>query len=111
VGDLQSVTTTLDVPEAMTLTNASVDLDIPHTWKGDLLVTLVAPSGKEVVLHNRTGGSTDNVSGSFDLSEALKGESAKGTWTLRVEDKARQDVGTLKSWALNLKGTSLPAAE
>ncbi|HZN92131.1 MAG TPA: S8 family serine peptidase [Myxococcales bacterium] len=111
IGDLQTVSSTIDVPENMSLTNASVDLNIPHTWKGDLVVTLVAPSGKEVVLHNRTGGSADNVAGNFDVSEALKGESAKGTWTLRISDKARQDVGTLKDWALNLKGTALSASE
>ncbi|HVE87808.1 MAG TPA: S8 family serine peptidase, partial [Myxococcales bacterium] len=106
VGDLQTVTSTLDVPESINLQSATVDLNIAHTWKGDLLVTLVAPSGKEITLHNRTGGSTDDVAGTFDVSEALKGENSKGTWTLRVSDQARQDVGTLKSWALNLKGTA-----
>ncbi|HEY8208547.1 MAG TPA: S8 family serine peptidase [Myxococcaceae bacterium] len=106
IGDLQTVTSTLDVPEAMKLTNATVDLDIGHTWRGDLVVSLIAPSGKEIVLANKEGGSADNVTGSFDVSEALKGESAQGTWTLKVADTARQDVGTLKSWSLNLKGTA-----
>lgn len=107
IGDLQTVTSTVDVPEAINLQSATVEVDIPHTWQGDLQVTLVAPSGKEVVLHNRSGGSTDDVKGTFDVSEALKGENAKGTWTLRVKDEARLDEGVLKSWALNLKGTAI----
>src|SRR5207237_8995680 len=30
-----------------------VDLDIDHTYRGDLVVKLTSPSGKEVVLSNR----------------------------------------------------------
>lgn len=103
IADLSTVTSTIDVEEDLALASATLDLNIAHTWRGDLKVTLVAPSGKEVVVHDRKGSSTDDVTGSFDLSEALKGESAKGTWTLKVEDKARRDVGTLKDWTLTLK--------
>jgi len=110
IEDLKSTASTVDVPEKMTLTGATVDLDIDHTWRGDLVVSLVAPSGKEVVLSNKQGGSADNIKGTFDVSEALKGESAQGTWTLKVADTARQDVGTLNGWALNLKGTAVQSA-
>ncbi len=104
ISDLQTVTSTLEVGEDVTLDEVSLDLNIPHTWSGDLKVSLVSPSGKEVVVQDRQGGSKDDVTGSFDLSEAFKGEEAKGTWTLKVEDKAKRDTGTLQSWGLNLKG-------
>ena len=41
--------------------NASVTVTIVHTYKGDLKVDLVAPDGSLYNIHNRTGGSADNV--------------------------------------------------
>jgi len=32
-----------------------------HTFIGNLIVTLVAPDGTTYLLHNRTGGGTDNI--------------------------------------------------
>ncbi|HYV44398.1 MAG TPA: proprotein convertase P-domain-containing protein, partial [Myxococcaceae bacterium] len=80
-----------------------LDLDIDHTYRGDLVVKLTSPSGKEYVVSNREGGSEDNIKGSFDLSDAFENEPVKGEWKLSVEDKAAQDVGTLNSWKLHFK--------
>ncbi|MGW6554426.1 M4 family metallopeptidase, partial [Streptomyces sp. NPDC055051] len=41
--------------------NLSVGVDIVHTYKGDLVVDLIAPDGSVYNLHNRTGGSADNI--------------------------------------------------
>ncbi|MCB0385390.1 MAG: proprotein convertase P-domain-containing protein, partial [Bdellovibrionales bacterium] len=82
-------------------------VDIDHSWKGDLRVSLVAPDGTEVVLHNRTGGSKDDVKGIYglDLESAedmapLSQVTATGTWSLRVSDHARRDVGAIQSFQL-----------
>ena len=45
--------------------NASIAVNIVHTYKGDLKVDLVAPDGTLYNIHNRTGGSADNVIGTF----------------------------------------------
>ena len=50
-------------------------VNIVHTYKGDLKVDLVAPDGTLYNIHNRTGGSADNVIGTFTknlTSEALE---------------------------------------
>jgi subtilisin-like proprotein convertase family protein len=104
IQDLQTTESKLQIDEDVPVEKLKLDLDIGHTWKGDLKVSLTSPSGKTVVVHDRTGGSTDNVKGSFDLSQAFAGESTKGEWKLTVEDKARQDVGTLNSWSLGIEG-------
>ncbi len=104
IGDNAKVQSSLELAEDLSIEKLALDLDIPHSWKGDLVVTLTSPSGKSAVVHNRTGGSADNVAGKFDLT-AFAGESAKGKWTLTVEDKARGDVGTLNSWGLSATGT------
>ena len=75
-----------------------VDIDITHSWVGDLTVELVAPDGTTRVLQDRTGGSADDLVGTFTLSGS--GVDADGTWTLAVTDNAGLDEGTLNSWAL-----------
>ena len=72
-------------------TNASVSVTILHTYKGDLKVDLVAPDGSLYNIHNRTGGSADNVNGTFIKN--LSTEALNGTWKLRVNDNAAGDVG------------------
>ncbi|MFD0739910.1 M20/M25/M40 family metallo-hydrolase [Lysobacter koreensis] len=79
-------------------TNASITVAIVHTYKGDLKVDLVAPDGSLYNLHNRTGGSADNVTGTF--TKNLSSEALNGTWKLRVNDNASGDVGRIDSWSI-----------
>lgn len=85
----------------------SVEVDITHTYVGDLTVALVAPSGSRARLHDRGGGSADNLIRSWSVTatglSALLGQSAKGTWTLEVADRALVDVGKLNRWSLTLR--------
>jgi subtilisin-like proprotein convertase family protein len=78
---------------------ATVQVGIVHTYIGDLKVDLVAPDGSVYVLHNRTGGSADNISTTYPVD--LSSEVANGTWKLRVNDNASQDVGYIDTWTLN----------
>ena len=56
-----------------------------------------------MVLHNRTGGSTDNLHQTFDVPDFVGG-SAAGAWQLVVSDNAGIDVGTLDDWSLHVTG-------
>jgi len=90
---------------------ASVDrvrvvVRISHPYRGDLSVALTSPAGTRVVLHNRTGGSADNLSIDRRLND-FNGEAAGGRWTLTVADHARADVGRLVSWALAVEHTAI----
>ncbi|HET9139846.1 M14 family metallopeptidase [Actinophytocola sp.] len=80
--------------------NASVEVHIQHTYRGDLVVTLVAPDGSTYNLLNRSGGSADNVDQTFTVN--LSTEAANGTWNLRVQDAASLDTGFINSWKLTL---------
>ena len=75
-----------------------VAVNIVHTYKGDLKVDLVAPDGSVYVLHNRTGGSVDNIIQTFTVN--LSSEALNGTWNLRVNDNAGGDVGYINSWSV-----------
>jgi PKD repeat protein len=75
-----------------------VAVSIVHTYIGDLKVDLVAPDGTVYVLHNRTGGSADNIATTYTVN--LSTEALNGTWRLRVNDNATQDTGRIDSWSI-----------
>ncbi|HEU5217021.1 MAG TPA: proprotein convertase P-domain-containing protein [Gemmatimonadales bacterium] len=107
IPDLGTVTSTIDFDEPFDVDNVKLNLDIAHTYRGDLVVKLTSPSGKTAILSNREGGSADDIKQSFDLSQ-FAGEPMKGQWTLTVEDQARLDSGTLRSWTLSIASKSDP---
>ncbi|MBP2326836.1 aminopeptidase S [Kibdelosporangium banguiense] len=76
----------------------AVGVDIKHTYSGDLIVDVIAPDGTAYNVHNRAGGSADNVIGTFTINASS--EVANGTWKLRVRDAASADVGTINAWSL-----------
>ncbi|MFD3760437.1 S8 family serine peptidase [Streptomyces sp. NPDC058622] len=71
---------------------------IAHTYTGDLKVDLVAPDGSVYTLHNRTGGSADNIGQTYTVNAST--EAANGTWKLRVNDNANGDTGKIDAWSL-----------
>ena len=85
-----------------------VSVDISHTYIGDLRVNLVSPAGTEVLLHDRTGGSDDNLVRTYTAAttpalSGLAGQSAAGSWRLKVVDREAQDQGKLNAWRVLLK--------
>ncbi len=78
--------------------NASVSVNIVHTYRGDLKVDLVAPDGSLYNISNRAGGSADNLVGTYTIN--LSTEALNGTWRLRVNDNAGGDTGYINSWSI-----------
>jgi subtilisin-like proprotein convertase family protein len=79
---------------------STVEVHIVHTRIGDLVVSVVAPDGTAYVLHNRSGGGTDNINQTYTVN--LSSETADGTWRLRVQDARRNNTGFIDSWTLTL---------
>nr|WP_310436370.1 S8 family serine peptidase [Streptomyces sp. 3330] len=76
-----------------------VGVDITHTYRGDLVIDLVAPDGSAYRLKAASSSdSADNVNTTYTVNAS--GETANGTWKLRVQDTAAQDTGRLDSWQL-----------
>lgn len=115
IPDLGRVEGTIDVGETTPVEKLVVHLRIEHTYIGDLVITLLPPAGrglKNVVLHNRRGGRTRDIDQLYDATTtpglaAFAGQRCDGTWTIRVEDRAAADSGTLVQFSLQL---SLPPA-
>jgi subtilisin-like proprotein convertase family protein len=112
IRDNSTTTSTINIADEGSLEDLKVNVDIAHTYRGDLVVKLVSPSGKEAILTNKAGGSADNFVLSDKSLTEFAGESVKGDWKLVVQDTATQDTGTLNSWGLSIKkkagGTTPP---
>jgi subtilisin-like proprotein convertase family protein len=138
--DVQTVTSSLTVPDSLRIADVNVRLDVSHTAAADLEVFLIAPNGTSVELFSDVGGFANNfqntflddeagtsiVSGAAPFSSAFRpkgllgsfdGLDTQGVWTLRITDDEAGDVGTLNSWSLefqrqpDLVGTSFEIIE
>ncbi|WP_286823059.1 proprotein convertase P-domain-containing protein, partial [Idiomarina sp. UBA1919] len=65
------------------------------------IVSLTSPEGTEHVLHDRAGGSTEDLVRNWSV-DTFNGEDMTGDWTLTVSDNAGADTGTLNHWSLTL---------
>ncbi|MFE3327437.1 M4 family metallopeptidase [Streptomyces sp. NPDC059176] len=76
-----------------------VGVDITHTWRGDLVIDLIAPDGTAYRLKNFSGSdSADNVVETYTVNASS--EVANGTWKLKVQDQAAWDTGYINSFKL-----------
>ncbi|MGX7823855.1 S8 family peptidase [Actinokineospora sp. 24-640] len=76
-----------------------VDVNVVHSYRGDLVVDLVAPDGTAYRLKNAsTGDGADNIVAAYTVDASA--EVANGDWQLRVRDLYRTDTGYLNSWKL-----------
>ena len=121
--DSGRISSEIVITEAGTIADVDVQVDIDHTFVGDLRLFLSGPDGRRITLYNRSGGGGDDFddtvfddsapvsisdgnapyAGRFspvgDLSQ-LNDTLVTGTWTLEVRDIITQNVGTLNSWSL-----------
>ncbi|HET6856399.1 MAG TPA: M28 family metallopeptidase [Streptomyces sp.] len=76
-----------------------VGVDVKHTWRGDVVLDLVAPDGTAYRLKNSSSNdSADNVITTYTVNASS--EAANGVWKLRAQDVAAQDTGYIDSWKL-----------
>lgn len=110
IKDLKTSSLELPIADTGALKSIKVSVDIEHTYRGDLVVSIKPPAAtgvSAIVLHNREGGSFDNLKKTYDEVNApglvaLKNKSPKGTWTLTVADKEKQDTGKIRSFTLEM---------
>ena len=114
------------------ISDVNIEVSIQHTYLSDMILTLVAPDGTEVILARNIGGARSNLvntvfdqeainliedgsapfTGSFvptgDLT-VFNGQSSFGIWRLKVEDVGPQDTGRIILFNINfcVNGTIL----
>ncbi|MCG7525992.1 M4 family metallopeptidase [Streptomyces sp. OfavH-34-F] len=76
-----------------------VGVDITHSWRGDLVIDLIAPDGTAYRLKNASYyDSADDVKTTYTVNASS--ETANGTWKLRVQDVYSVYGGTINSFKL-----------
>jgi subtilisin-like proprotein convertase family protein len=114
----------LNVPQAMTIGNVTVKLNISYPEDRDLYIHLQAPDGTDITLANQMGGTSSNFTNTVFSDSAsqsigfaagpftgtykpivplsnLAGKNSQGTWKLWVQDVGSHS-GTLDNWALTI---------
>ncbi|WP_455360904.1 M4 family metallopeptidase [Streptomyces sp. SYSU K21746] len=100
IPDRGTGTSTINVSRAGNAPSTlKVDVNIVHTWRGDLVIDLLAPDGTAYRLKNSSSSdSADNVVATYTVNASS--EAASGAWKLRVQDVYAQDTGYINSWKL-----------
>ena len=113
INDLTSIVTSTIAHTSSTLSSrevasVSVTVDMNHAYSGDVKIDLVAPDGTRETIRNGGGGGGQYTGETFTNSnttalDSFIGVSARGTWSLVVEDTyPTSDHGTLDGWSLTL---------
>ncbi|MEV4496115.1 S8 family serine peptidase [Micromonospora arborensis] len=81
--------------------SSTIAVNIVHTYRGDLVIDLLAPDGSAYRLKNSsTSDSADNVNTTYTAN--LSSEAANGTWRLQVRDVYGADTGYINTWTLTV---------
>lgn len=85
------VTVTMDVTEDVSITDLNVNLDISHSWVGDVIVSIKSPAGTSAIIVDRPGriSSGYGCSGS-DILATLDDEASSP-----IEDECSSSVPTI----------------
>jgi len=95
------ITSTVTATRTGDSNTISVDVAIVHTYIGDLKVDLIHPDGTVYNLHNKSGGSVNNINKTYSVDVGSK--NSAGTWSLKAVDSAGQDTGYIDSWTLSFQ--------
>jgi subtilisin family serine protease len=90
-----------------TVQDVAVTVEIDHEHLGDVTVALRAPGGQVVTIQGRTLANGTLLNQRYDLSNTpalrwLLGQTAAGSWQLRVQDHAPGHSGRLVMWELQV---------
>jgi subtilisin-like proprotein convertase family protein len=89
--------------------HVTITVNINHTARGNLKITLTSPSGTVSRLAEVRGDSNDNYSNWTFMTVRNWGENAVGTWRLKISDESgtgNTNGGTLTAATLEFFGTS-----
>lgn len=115
---------TLNVPDNVTIESVKFNVDISHTYVGDLLVRLTHPDGTtqvnvwsgnctsndDILIEFEDGAAAidcaltgaGNTYNPVEPLSAFTGLNAQGDWTILIADFFSGDTGTLNNWSIEI---------
>ena len=111
IPDDSLITQSISIDKDIIVERVELNVEISHTFIGDLAILLTSPSGTNSWMLWKPGesaqspyGSTqDNIDFTFNTVLSM-GESSVGVWELTIFDLQTGDVGSLNSWSINIVG-------
>jgi subtilisin-like proprotein convertase family protein len=103
--DPNGAASTITVEEDGTVAGVTIDLEIAHTYRGDLVVEL-RHGGVTVVVFDgsdEANGWDDDVTIDAQALSGFEGSPVAGDWELRIIDTMGYDTGALENWALDVR--------
>ncbi len=119
-----TVSSTIMVIDDLPIADINVTVNLEHSFLSDLIISLISPSGTEVILTSNSCSQLENINAVFDDAAAsltcsgnpgisgtvkplgslasLNGESSFGEWTLLVKDTAPADGGIITDFSLEI---------
>ncbi|VEP14708.1 putative Furin [Hyella patelloides LEGE 07179] len=88
----QGVTSIFKIEKDIKLESVELKFDATHAFRGDLEVTLTSPDGTKSILAEQHNDAHDDYSQWTFSSVRHWGESSLGDWTVKVADKAGNDI-------------------
>jgi subtilisin-like proprotein convertase family protein len=110
--DLEGILSTINIDEEGTIAIVEeISINITHTRRSDLRVSLLTPGNEVISLHKGQGGGADDLVKKYNVGntpslQQLEGKGIRGNWSLKVVDRSPQDTGTLNSWGLKIRVSS-----
>lgn len=125
-----TLTNTINIPAGGAINDIKVNVDVSHTYIGDLIVTLTHPNGITSVNLWERNCNSDPSNTDFDIIfqdgansifcdnptvgtyrpasslSAFDGLDVSGTWTLSITDNYIGDTGTLNDWYMEFCTTT-----
>jgi subtilisin family serine protease len=105
--DQRGGTSIIPIGDVGTARDLQVSVEIDHSYLGDVIINLIAPSGRSALLQGRTLGRQTKLKTTYTLQTTpalrrLVGQSIQGAWRLQVIDGIPRDSGTLNNWKLTI---------
>ena len=85
-----------------------ISVDISHSHRADLLVSLICPDQTTIKLHRGQGNGAEDLIETYDSTkipelQQLIGRKILGQWSLKIIDRWSPDTGTLNKWGLKIR--------
>ncbi|MGS2720844.1 endonuclease [Paraglaciecola aestuariivivens] len=98
IPDRSTITSDINVNRTGAANSVSVAVNISHSFRGDISVTLIAPDGSSYLLKSQS--KKDGGQNIVETYQANVSGNAQGVWSLSVRDHYRRDTGQLNNWSI-----------
>jgi subtilisin-like proprotein convertase family protein len=90
-----------------TIKRVELDLDIAHSYVGDLQVKLAAPGRPHIVLYDQAFSATPDLKLHFTSDDSklkpLVGQAAQGDWIIVAADLSPGETGAIRGWTIKIE--------